>query len=219
VAGSQLLLALPLPGHQPVHRGVDLVGAGIGHAQVGAQRGVAAGPPRRGQLRFRRRTARDRHQRVGDVAFGARWPQQRGQAQLGCHHVRRGHVPVRYRPLHLDRRLGVDQGAALQRRPQRLDRLRRQVRIARVSFPARRGRSGAAGMSGRPGAPRPPWRGSDQPGPRASCRRVFSQQDSTTGTTGVHFFSGYVRGFRRTGGVPRAFRLSPALRYRLMVHA
>ena len=42
VPGGELLLDLPLPGYQPVHRRVHVIGARVGHAQVGAERGVPA---------------------------------------------------------------------------------------------------------------------------------------------------------------------------------
>ena len=129
--GGQLLFDLPLPTGQPVHRGIDLIGAGIGHAQVRPQRGVTARPPARGgQLRLWPHRPRQ-HQRVGDVAFPAGRAEQVGQAQPRGHHVRRGDVPVRHRALHLERCLRVHQRAAFQRRPQRLDRLRRQARQVR----------------------------------------------------------------------------------------
>jgi hypothetical protein len=40
VPRRELLLDLALPSGQPVHRGIDLVGAGAGHREVGAERGV-----------------------------------------------------------------------------------------------------------------------------------------------------------------------------------
>ncbi len=134
VAGSQLLLDLPLPARQPVHRGVDLIGAGAGHAQVGSQGRVAGLPPARGgQLRpGPHRPGHD--QRVGDVPFPARRAQQPPKAQCRCHHVRRRDVAVRHRPLHLERLAGRHQGLAPQHLADRLQRRVRQRRQVRQGF-------------------------------------------------------------------------------------
>jgi hypothetical protein len=73
--GLDRLLAV----EQPVHRGVDLVGAHLGQPQVRDHGGV--GPPaQRGQLR-RRAHHPGQHQAVGDVAGSAGRPEQFGQAQ------------------------------------------------------------------------------------------------------------------------------------------
>ena len=187
----------PLPGHQPVHRGIDLIGAGVGHAEVGAQGGVAAAHQRAVDSFGFGRTARDSDQRVGDVPFPARRARAAPQAQLRRHHVRRGHVPVRHRPLHLERRLRVDQRArpsapaAAPRSPPAAGRSGSPGSPC-AAGPARRGRSGAAGRSGKPAAPRPPWCSGDQPGPHASCRCASSQHDPTTLTARSPVFSGYL---------------------------
>ena len=96
VAAGQPGLDLVLPVFQPVHRGVDVIGAGLGHAQVGAQRRV--GPPGQGgQLGAGLDDPGD-DQRQGQVPLPPGRAEQRGQAQLRRHGVRGGDVPVRHRP-------------------------------------------------------------------------------------------------------------------------
>ncbi len=137
VFGRELALDRVLPVGQPVHRGIDLVGARVGHAQIHPEGGV--GPPgQRGQLRTGSDHPRD-DQRQGDVAFPARRPQQRGQAQRVRHRRDGGHVPVRQRPGDRDRLSHREKPRALQGRLDRVDRLRRQRRQVRHGLVAHRG--------------------------------------------------------------------------------
>ena len=112
VAAGQLRLDGVLPVLQPVHRGVDVIGAGIGDAEVGAQ-GDISPPGQGGQLRGRGGDPGD-DQGQGQVPGPARRAQQRGQAQLHRGRVHGGDVPVRRRGGDLHRLPGRDQPLALQ---------------------------------------------------------------------------------------------------------
>lgn len=95
VSGGQGFLDAVLTGCKPVHRRVDLIGAGTGQPQVGAQGGV--GPPPAGR-QFRTGPDHPGHdQAQGKVAVAPGRAQQFGQAQrpgLGHH---RGDMTVRSR--------------------------------------------------------------------------------------------------------------------------
>ena len=129
VAAGQVRLDRVLPVPQPVHRGVDVIGAGIGDAEVGTQRRVVP-PGQGGQLGARPDHPGD-DQGQGQVPRAARRAQQRGQAQLHRGRVHGGDVPVRHRGGDLHRLLGRDQPLSLQGgldRGYRLGWQRRQVR-------------------------------------------------------------------------------------------
>ena len=137
VFGRELALDRLLAVGQPVHRGIDLVGARAGHAQIHPEGGV--GPPgQRGQFRARTQHPRD-DQREGDVARPARRPQQCGQAQRVRHRRDGGHVPVRQRPGDRDRLSHREKPRAFQGRLDRVDRLRRQHRQVGHGLVAHRG--------------------------------------------------------------------------------
>ena len=124
VPAGELALDRVLPGGQPVHRRVRLVGGGVLDAEVGAERHIAP-PGQRGQLRARRHDPRHDHGQ-GDVAVPAGRAEQRGQAEPAGHRVHGGDVPVRQRPGDADRRFaGRDEGLAFQRG---LDRVHDAVR-------------------------------------------------------------------------------------------
>ena len=78
VAAGQSRLDRVLPVLQPVHRGVDIIGAGIGDAEVGAQGGVVP-PGQGGQLGARPHDPGD-DQRQGQVPLAARRAEQGGQS-------------------------------------------------------------------------------------------------------------------------------------------
>ncbi len=125
-------LDLVLPGCEPVHRRVDLVGGRPGHPQVRAE-GDVVPPADRGQLGRGPGYPGD-DQREGQVPV-PRWrAQKRREAQRAglCHD--RGHMPVRQRPGHLQAFVRVDHGLAGQRQPHRLDRLIGQVRQVGQGF-------------------------------------------------------------------------------------
>jgi len=127
VPPGELALDRVLPGGQPVHRRIGLVGGGMLDAEVGPERHIAP-PGQRGQLRARRDHAGD-DQRQGQVTLPAGRAEQRGQAEPAGHRVHGGDVPVRQRPGDADRRLaGRDQDLALQRG---LDRVHDAVRHLR----------------------------------------------------------------------------------------
>ena len=126
VAAGQLSLDGVLPGGQPVHRRIDLIGGRPGHPQVAAQ-GHVVPPADRGQLGGRPGHPGD-DQRIRQVPLRAGRPQQRREPQLAGHRADRGHVPVLQRALHLQAGVRVDQDLAGQRQPDRLDRRLRQVR-------------------------------------------------------------------------------------------
>ena len=129
VPGRQSRLDRVLPGCQPVHRGVDVIGGRLLHAQVGAQGHI--GPPGQGgQLRARLDHPGD-DQRQGQVPGPARRAEQRGQPQLRCHGVHRGGVPVRHRGGDGDGLPGRHQPLALQGGLDRRDRPGRQRRQVR----------------------------------------------------------------------------------------
>ncbi len=109
---GELALDGVLPGFQPVHRRVGLVGGGILQAEVGAERDIAP-PGQRGQLRARVRDPRD-DQGQRQVPRPARRAEQRGQAQFARHGVHGGDVAVRQGPGDGDRLGGGDQLLALQ---------------------------------------------------------------------------------------------------------
>ena len=126
VPAGQLGLDLGLAVHQPVHRGIHLVGGRPRHPKIAAQ-GDVVPPADGGQLGAWADHSRD-DQRIGQVPRPAWWPQQVRQAQLAGDGVHRGHVPVAGRALHRQRGGGVDHGPAGQHQAQRRDRLVRQVR-------------------------------------------------------------------------------------------
>jgi hypothetical protein len=126
VPAGQLRLDQVLPREQPVHRGVDLVGGRLGHAQVHPERGVR--PPRQGgQLRARAdHPGHDQRQRQIPV-----WPgraQQRRQTHRPGLRQHRGHVSVRQGPQHRGRGVGGDERLTPKRGPQQLHLLIRQHR-------------------------------------------------------------------------------------------
>jgi hypothetical protein len=122
VPAGQAPLDPLLPLAEPVHRGVHLVGGGLGDAQVDPQGGV--GPPAGGgQLGVGLAHPGD-DQRHGQVPLGAGGAEQRGQPELAGHRPDRGDMPVRSRAGDLERLLGVDQRPSRQAHAQRLDRLR-----------------------------------------------------------------------------------------------
>jgi hypothetical protein len=102
VAAGELSLDRLLPGLQPVHRRVRLVGGGVLDAEVGAERDVVP-PGDRGQLRARVRDAGD-DQRERQVAVTARRAEESRQPELPGHRPGGGHVAVRHRPGDRDRR-------------------------------------------------------------------------------------------------------------------
>jgi len=126
VAPGQLGLDGVLAAQQPVHRLIDLVGGRPRDAQV-VPEGDIIPPADRGQLGRRPGHPGD-DQRIGQVALAARRPEQARQPQRSCLRVKRGHVPVRQRPGHLQAGVRVDQRLAGQRQPDRLDRVVGQVR-------------------------------------------------------------------------------------------
>ena len=126
MAAGQLGLDAILAVHQPVHRGIHLVGGRPRHPKVGAE-GDVLPPADGGQLRARPHHPRD-DQRIGQIPRPAWWAQQVRQAQLAGDGVHRGHVPVRRGACHLQGGVGVHHGPARQDQPQRRDRLVRQVR-------------------------------------------------------------------------------------------
>jgi hypothetical protein len=132
VPGGELLLDAVLPGGQPVHRGVDLIGGGARHAQVRAE-GHILPPAGRGQLGSRAQDPRQ-HQRAGQVAVRAGRAEQGREAELAGHRGHGGSVPVRERPGDLERGVGVDEGLAGQHRADRGDRFGRQLRQVRQGF-------------------------------------------------------------------------------------
>ena len=124
VAAGQFRLDRVLPVLQPVHRRVDVIGAGIGDAEVAAE-GSVVPPGQGGQLGARPGHPGD-DQGQGQVPLAARRAQQGGQAQRAGHRVHGGDVPVRQRPGDGDRLGGGDQLAALQPRVDQVDDVVRQ---------------------------------------------------------------------------------------------
>ena len=137
VAAGQVRFDRVLPVFQPVHRGVDVIGAGIGDAEVAAQGGVVP-PGQGGQLGARPDHPGD-DQGQGQVPLAARRAQQDGQAQRAGHGVHGGDMPVRHRGGDPHRLPGRHQPLSLQRgldRGHRLGRQRRQVRQRLMPDPA-----------------------------------------------------------------------------------
>jgi hypothetical protein len=91
VRKSRLDRGLPVP--EPVHRGIDVIGAGIGDAEVGTQGGVDP-PGQGGQLGARLDDAGD-DQRQSQVPVRAGRAEQGGQPELGGHGVDGGGVAMR----------------------------------------------------------------------------------------------------------------------------
>ena len=121
VFGGELAFDGVLAAHQPVHRGVDLVGGGAGHIQINAQ--GAIGPPSQGgQLAGGPHHPGD-DQRQHQIACPARRPQQAGQAQLVRHRRDRRHVSVRQRAGDGAQRVGGHQRLTLQCRLDHRDHL------------------------------------------------------------------------------------------------
>ena len=87
VPAGELALDRVLPGGQPVHRRVRLVGGGVLDAEVGAERDVAP-PGQGGQLGARRHDPRH-DQGQGQVPRPAGRAEQRGQAERAGHRVAR----------------------------------------------------------------------------------------------------------------------------------
>ena len=111
VPAGELLLDRVLPGLQPVHRRVGLVGGGAGDAEVGAERHVAP-PGEGGKLRARAGDPGD-DQGQGQVPLAAGRAEEPGQAELAGHRVDGGDVPVGQRPRDGDRRSVAGRGEGL----------------------------------------------------------------------------------------------------------
>ena len=156
VPGRQGGLDVILPGGQPVHRVIDLIGGRPGHSQVGAE-GDVVPPADRGQLGGGPGYPGD-DQRDGQVPFPARRAQQPGEPELGRHHRHRGHMPVAQRPGHLHATVRVDHGlpASTSAPPQSRPQAGATGSPGSPCGPSRRpGRNGAAGAAGRPAPSRP----------------------------------------------------------------
>jgi hypothetical protein len=127
VARRQLLLDLVLARQQPVHRRVQIVLVGSGHAEVrGQRRGVP--PARRGQLRMRRHDACSYH-RQHPVALGrSLGGDQLSQAQAPHGSGHRLHMAMRARGGDLEGLRQRHEGFALQRAANDLDQRLGQVR-------------------------------------------------------------------------------------------
>ena len=126
VAAGQFGLDAVLPGCQPVHRCVDVIGGGARDAQVAAEGDI--GPPGQGGQLGARLDHPGDDQRQGQVPLAACRAQQRGQPEPGGHRVHRGDVPVRHGPGDGDRLPGRDQPLAFQGRLDRGGCLGRQCR-------------------------------------------------------------------------------------------
>jgi hypothetical protein len=113
VPAGELALDDVLPGLQPVHRRVRLVGRGVLDAEVGAERGIAP-PGEGGQLRPRAHDPGD-DQRQGQVTLPAGRAEQPWHAELAGHRVSGSDMAVRQRPGDAGRRLpGRDEHLAFQ---------------------------------------------------------------------------------------------------------
>ncbi len=93
VTGGELFLDRVLARQQPVHRRIQIVLIGVGHAELLGQRG-AVPPARGGQLGVRRHDARGHHGQ-NPIAFGAGLgADHRGKAQVLHGHRHRLHSTV-----------------------------------------------------------------------------------------------------------------------------
>ena len=124
VPGRQPGLDAVLLAGQPVHRRVDVIGAGPVHAQVGAQGGV--GPPGQGGQLGAGPDHPGDDQGHRQVPARPGRAEQGGQPQLGGHRVHGGGVPVRQRPGDRHRLAGRDQLLALQPGVDQVDHVVRQ---------------------------------------------------------------------------------------------
>ena len=132
VVGGEFLLDGLLPGGEPVHRRIDLVGASRGNTEVGGEGGVLP-PPRRGQLRTGPADPGD-DQRQRQIPGAAGRAQQARQAERPSLRGDRGDMPVGQGPH--DRRLRVrgHQLFPAQSGDDRLDHMIRQCGKVRDRF-------------------------------------------------------------------------------------